>query len=379
MKSQIKKIFLSMIMVLCISAITPSVFPQMTNTVEAASVKLSKSKATLSVGKSITLKIKGTKKKAKWTSSKKSVATVNKKGKVVAKKAGTAVITAKIGKKKYKCKIKVVKNKKGLSGSTKKNNIVNQDTTDNYKSILSISNTSLTIQDSGTVDVTFEASTGTVRYDIADSTIVSCRWGSWNDNYNIPLQITALRNGTTTITISNTYNSETKVITVTVNKPIVYGTVTENITYHYNQYQGYKPDTNARVILIPTDGSAKGDFPYNGSWFRYALQNDPVLSRYNMYAGVVDGMGNYTINRIPTGTYIALIISRNQTEGAWHSADDKEAYYQSIGNRFINYVAPETAKKLGEAVGYNQYDIDYVTVYENTTMTLSYAFGYTYL
>ena len=57
------------------------------------------------------MKVKGTKKKPKWSSSKKSVATVSSKGKVVAKKAGSATITAKIGKKKYKCKV-TVKNKK---------------------------------------------------------------------------------------------------------------------------------------------------------------------------------------------------------------------------------------------------------------------------
>ena len=58
-------------------------------------------------GKTYTLKVKGTKKKVKWSSNKKTIATVTRKGKVTAKKQGTAVITAKIGKKKYKCKVKV--------------------------------------------------------------------------------------------------------------------------------------------------------------------------------------------------------------------------------------------------------------------------------
>ena len=53
------------------------------------------------------MKVKGTKKKVKWSSNKKTIATVTRKGKVTAKKQGTAVITAKIGKKKYKCKVKV--------------------------------------------------------------------------------------------------------------------------------------------------------------------------------------------------------------------------------------------------------------------------------
>ena len=49
----------------------------------------------------------GTKKKIKWKSSRPSVASVNQKGKVYAKKKGTATITASVGKKKLKCKVKV--------------------------------------------------------------------------------------------------------------------------------------------------------------------------------------------------------------------------------------------------------------------------------
>ena len=99
-------------------AVTLGVFGNL-NTVKAKSkVKISNSKITLTVRQSKTLKIKGTKKKPKWSSSKKSVATVSKKGKVVAKKAGSATITAKIGKKKYKCKV-TVKSKKKTQNNVK--------------------------------------------------------------------------------------------------------------------------------------------------------------------------------------------------------------------------------------------------------------------
>lgn len=73
----------------------------------ASTVKISKTKATVIKGKTLQLKMKGTKKKVTWSSNKKSVATVTKKGKITAKKAGTAMITAKVGKKKYKCRITV--------------------------------------------------------------------------------------------------------------------------------------------------------------------------------------------------------------------------------------------------------------------------------
>ena len=66
------------------------------NTQAKAKIKLNKTKISLQRGKTYTLKVKGTKKKVKWSSNKKTIATVTRKGKVTAKKQGTAVITAKI-------------------------------------------------------------------------------------------------------------------------------------------------------------------------------------------------------------------------------------------------------------------------------------------
>lgn len=67
---------------------------------------------TLNKGQKYTLKLKGVKGKAKWSSSKKSVVTVKaaKNGKsavITAKKPGSATITAKVGKKKLVCVVKV--------------------------------------------------------------------------------------------------------------------------------------------------------------------------------------------------------------------------------------------------------------------------------
>lgn len=72
-------------------------------------MKLNKTKVTIYVGKTVKLKIKNNKsnKKVKWSSRNKKVATVTKKGKVKGKKAGKATIIAKVGNKKYKCKVTV--------------------------------------------------------------------------------------------------------------------------------------------------------------------------------------------------------------------------------------------------------------------------------
>ena len=56
------------------------------STAKAATPKLNKSKLTLYIGSNYTLKVKKASGKVKWTSGKKSVATVSSKGKVVAKK-----------------------------------------------------------------------------------------------------------------------------------------------------------------------------------------------------------------------------------------------------------------------------------------------------
>ena len=76
----------------------------------AAKVRLSQTTMILKKGSSATLKVTGSKAKVNWSTSKKSVATVSSKGKVKGKKAGTATITAKVGKKKLKCSV-TVKNK----------------------------------------------------------------------------------------------------------------------------------------------------------------------------------------------------------------------------------------------------------------------------
>ena len=100
MKKLLTRLFIAML----ILTFTPTM-----NTQAKAKIKLNKTKISLQRGKTYTLKVKGTKKKVKWSSNKKTIATVTRKGKVTAKKQGTAVITAKIGKKKYKCKVKVWK------------------------------------------------------------------------------------------------------------------------------------------------------------------------------------------------------------------------------------------------------------------------------
>ena len=110
-----KKFYMIIMTLLLVVSMLPL---SMTNAEAANKVKLNYKKVTMNVGKTKRLKVKGTKKKVQWKSSRKSVATVSKKGVVKAKKKGTATITAQIGKKKLRCKVVVKKN----SGNNKNGN-----------------------------------------------------------------------------------------------------------------------------------------------------------------------------------------------------------------------------------------------------------------
>lgn len=79
---------------------------------QAATVKISKTKATLEVDATLQLKITGSDSTVKWTSSKESVATVSNKGLVTAVKVGNAVITATVDGKNYTCEVYVVNSQK---------------------------------------------------------------------------------------------------------------------------------------------------------------------------------------------------------------------------------------------------------------------------
>ena len=124
MKRKWKQILCGTLVGLLVATAAPAAFAGngYVTEVEAASKKakpkLNKTKISVKTGKTYTLKVNGTTRMPKWKSSNKKVATVSKTGKVTAKKAGTAKITATIGKtrltytKNY-TKVKKYLNKKG--------------------------------------------------------------------------------------------------------------------------------------------------------------------------------------------------------------------------------------------------------------------------
>ena len=96
---KLKFIFIALLVIICTCI-----------SVEAASIN--RKKASILVTKTVQLKIKGTSSKVTWKSSNKKIASVSSKGLVKGKKPGTAVITARVNGKSYKCKVTV---KAGIS------------------------------------------------------------------------------------------------------------------------------------------------------------------------------------------------------------------------------------------------------------------------
>ena len=119
-----KKILKKMLVIVVAAAILLSVHPDIQ---ASAAVKLSATKKTVYVGETFTMKVSGTTKAVKWSSSNKAVASVTQKGKVTAKKSGKATITAKVSSKSLKCAV-TVKDKFSASNALKNISVDLKDT-----------------------------------------------------------------------------------------------------------------------------------------------------------------------------------------------------------------------------------------------------------
>lgn len=184
-----------------------SIFPA-TQVNAATKPKLSKTKITMTVGQSKKLKVKGISKKRakriKWKSSKKKVVTVTKTGKLKARKAGKAVITAKVGKKKLKCKV-VVKRKRKKSTKKKESNSSSKK--------MWLSKTSVTLQAGSGVDLVLHNAKNVVKWSSSNNKV------AWADRATSSSKnlgtIQAVSKGTAVITAKvdgKTFKCHVKVI-----------------------------------------------------------------------------------------------------------------------------------------------------------------------
>lgn len=115
-KYLLKKIWILVALVLVLTPVMATLCRPVQ--VYAAAIKLNKTEKTIIIGDTCQLKLTGTSRKVKWSSGNEKIATVTQSGRVIAKRAGTTTITAKAGKKKYKCKVTVITQQKAYRNET---------------------------------------------------------------------------------------------------------------------------------------------------------------------------------------------------------------------------------------------------------------------
>lgn len=382
------KRMLVMIMVVCISlTMIPMESENGLQTVQAATkIKLNKSKMTLVSGQKSNLRVSGTQVKVTWSSSKKSVATVDKKGRVTARKKGSCIVTARVGKKTYKCKVTVV----NLSGFklNKTSVTLKQNAIYSLKIKYTPSNAKIS-----TKDVKWSSSNEAVAevdeegfvytYDVLGTTTITAKIGNRQAKCKITVskpkvtsitinkKTATLERGKTLVlkvTVKTSNNSKATVTWTTSNEQVATvdkqgkvkaigegtatitaksggkqvqcritvkmkcGTVSGTVTYHYNQYRGYVADPKSLVYFIPKDNElnnlSKTVINQFSGYSLSLLSSYTVngLKKIGIYATKADGYGNFSISHIPVGDYIVYIISNETSTGGWFDAYDDAAY-----------------------------------------------------
>mgnify|MGYP000471102912 CR=1 FL=1 len=405
------------------------------NVFAAGKVKLNKKVATVTVGDTLKLKISGTKKKIKWHSSNKKVASVSSTGIVKAKKAGNVKITAKVEKKSYSCKIKikskvipitsVTLDKNALSidmgdTATLQSNVLPLNTTEDKTvewmsedtSIATVENGIVKGISAGTTKIIARAGKQSAECKIKikskvipitsvtlDKNALSIDMGDTATLQSnvLPLNTTEdktvewMSEDTSIATVENGIvkgisAGTTKIIasagnkraecTVLVNQS--YGSVSGNITYFYNNFKGNVSDTGAIVYLFSKEGDYEIE-PTVSSYIIWDLPNtiNSKYNKYGIYATKVDGTGKYKFQNIPVGEYTVFVKSKETTSG--QAFKDKKGYVSQIQNMVSDVLNEENAKMLGENVGYHKCTAATIEIIKNQETLFSYDFGITYI
>lgn len=150
------------------------------------------------VGKRIRLKVTGTTKKVTWSTSNKKIVKISKKGTIRGIKRGTATITAKVGKKKLTCKVKVRRAVEKISTELSIGNV-------GWKGISYYSNEIYC--SSSNTDI---ATVAIIPYSYATETVYE---------READIVIFGHKSGTADITITNNCNNEKVTFKVVVEKP----------------------------------------------------------------------------------------------------------------------------------------------------------------
>lgn len=368
MRVKTKKLMTGMLLaVLCVLA---AVCTDVTDA--QAAVKLNATSMNLCVGDTAKLTLNGTSKKPKWKSSAPKVVKVSQKGSVRALKAGKATVTATLNKKTYKCKFTVNKTFK-------------------------VDQTAISIKNNTEVTAYLSVN-GAVNASVANKKICSVTFGKWDGDY-MPLTIVPKKVGTTTIKFTNSVNSESCTLKVTVkalpvnatfqtpavNSGSDYFIVGENalgFAFRLNRaansvaFKLYDEGNNVvrtyslgklakdKLVSLSWDGCDKNGQPLNGK-FTYTVVADgtKTVGGDVQVLGVSPfGKGDGSENNPFLVSDLAELIMVKDYNGS-HFAQDAEIdfHYSSIGQLFSEET-PFTGIYDGK--------------YGNTTYQMSNFFGY---
>ncbi|MFP3154537.1 Ig-like domain-containing protein [Lachnospiraceae bacterium ZAX-1] len=234
-------LLLALIMVVTIIPILPAE--------AAAKVKLNKTSSSLVVGTTLQLKLNNAKGTISWSSSKKTVAAVSSKGKVTAKKKGSATITAKFNKKSYKCKVTVVSPK--------------------------LSKTSLSLGEGASQKLILNNAVGTVNWSSSNAAVATVT----SDG-----TVTGRGAGAATITAKNGKKNYICTVTVIASYSVAEKYAAYGMTYLYRQYNPYNltvqkiysgpstvyEDKRLEIVIEYTELTNGAPYPYILKVYKFA-------------------------------------------------------------------------------------------------------------
>jgi hypothetical protein len=223
--------------------------------------------------------------KVKWKSQKKSVAKINKKGKITAVKAGTAKMIAKYKGKTYKFTVKVK----------------------NTNNLVSVDKSDVAILPGGTAEVVVHTDKGkSVSCKVDNKDVASFEWGSKiSGTHDKTLYIKGLTKGSATVTVYDTYKTSVKAtIKVTVadhNTKISVDQETVDLSVGETVSLVVKTDLGQDIIHTSSNKNISCSW---GKWI------DGTTNRYLYVTGEKEGTSTITISdKKDAGVSTALTVN----------------------------------------------------------------------
>ena len=254
-------------------------------------IHLKKASVTLVAGKKYQQKLIGKNGKTikasqvKWKSLKKSVAKIDKKGKITAVKVGTAKMTAKYKGKTYKFTVKVKKT----------NNVV------------SVDQSNVTMLKDSTVAIVVHTDNGKdVSYKVDNPDVAGCTWGDKIDGTNDKFfYVKGLKKGSAVVTVYDTYRTSVK---ATINVAVV----DCNTKVSVDQESMDLNVSETVSLIVKTDFGKDLTYSLNNknvscSWGKWI---DGTTNRYLYVTGEKEGTSTITISdKKDAGVSTALTVN----------------------------------------------------------------------